>query len=93
MPMKPHWRQPRIRWAIQMMSLNGHPDDRRKWSEPLGVAWIDREMPRQWSESWPASFLTRREARAAANALRERTAQHSDWRFRPVKMAITVEMR
>jgi hypothetical protein len=81
----------RYRWAIQQCSYSGHPDDRGKWSGPLGAGWIDYEaqLP-AWVDHWPASFRTRREAREAARQMRKRSQRHSDWRFRPVKIAIRV---
>ena len=85
-------RSTRTVWGIQMRSA------RETWGGPLGVAWLVpdigtllRGVPR-----WPAQFRTRAEARAMAHAVDTKyryLGPHHGWRFRPVRLEITVRER
>jgi hypothetical protein len=82
----------RVRWGVQMdFSDCGEPTAR--W-RTLGAGWIepDGHLPAH-VDYWPASYRTRREARAAVQRLTEQAQRHSPgWRFRAVKLAITVRV-
>src|SRR3990167_7963778 len=84
--------KPRVRWGIQMRSV-----DATSWRGPLGCGWMGAtpaERP-AWVDSWPASFETRARARAQARAMTERfryLGPHYGWRFRPVRIVITVRV-
>ena len=60
-----------------------------RWNGPLGVGWVTSTVMPPYLPIWPASYATRREARATAQML---TALHAEsrWRFRAVRLRIRV---
>ena len=77
----------RHRWGLQMHTVLD-----KRWTGPLGCEWVaPQDPPRPYQDFWPASFLTRDEARSAARILANGAAQHSErWAFRAIKLHIQI---
>lgn len=83
-------RPDRLRWGIQKRSAG------ESWGGPLGFGWIDQySMLPKGVHYWPASYETRREARDKAKRMTKKFAYlgpYHGWRFRAVRLRITVEV-
>jgi hypothetical protein len=80
----------RVRWGVQM-DFRDRGAATARW-RTLGAGWIEPigTLPTH-VDFWPASYPTRREARAAVTTLLEKAKRHSpQWKFRAVRLEITV---
>jgi len=77
-------RTPRTRWGIEMQSGRG------RWSGPLGVSHLPTVVLPDCVDRWPVSYYTRAQARTMAGILTRHHERYLRWRYRPVKLTITV---
>lgn len=76
----------RIRWGVEVRGRG------EAWSGPLGAGWVSPPVSLPACiDFWPASWGTRTQARAAAQALAAKAHVHSPgWQFRALRLTITV---
>jgi hypothetical protein len=81
------------RWAIQHDFAVRERGEAPNWMI-LGMGWMKppvHTLP--YAHVWPASFKSRKEARAMAKQLTDESRQHSpSWLFRAVAIAISVRV-
>ena len=69
----------------------------QSWGPPLDVDWVRpeiRDSVRSVTDPWPASLATRRDARVVARAMAEKYRSRwaeAAWRFRPIRLTVTVQ--